>query len=121
MVRTTITIPSDLLREIKKIRRYNPELTQNSALLALARTGAANAILEDVGDLSALALRLESTIVSNTERQNSMDSTLKQIAHSSLQNAILLRRYISNVHGDEGGQILNQAKTDLKNYLEKQG
>jgi len=120
MARTTINIPADILREIGKLRQRMPLLTQNSALFELARKGAAQAILEDIGDISELFLSLEKMVENAGESQHSTDFALKKVNHSVLQTNILLRRFIHEIHGEEGGRILAKAKTDLLNFKEKE-
>ncbi|NPV76199.1 MAG: hypothetical protein HPY59_07460 [Anaerolineae bacterium] len=118
--RTTINIPSDIDKEISRIRRNMPHLTRNEVLFMLARRGVAESFVDDITKLrDALTAAVGSqtgtpTTPIHADTTKDVVGETRRNKELTLQVLILLRRFVKEAIPEKGTQLLEQAKADFE-------
>ena len=114
MARTSINIPTDILKAINKVRRKDASLTQNKVLLEFARRGIANAEIEQLNDFTESINRLD-LVSKNLQTQiENVESKQDRTIELNQGTLLLLRRAVKDLFGERGLEVLKKSKYDLE-------
>lgn len=88
--RTSINIPTDLLTVIHSLRKNRPDLSQQDALILLARKGAMSFEMANISELCDAVQRLENHVKNVSDRL--FEEKFSEAC--SIKTFAILRRYI---------------------------